>query len=52
MKKRFTPELVKNGKVVYTFEAFSSDLWEDIESTVSQEYSNKMPDKERQKGKV
>ena len=51
MKKRFTPEQVKNGKVVYTFEAFLSDLWEDIESTLSKEYSNKMPDKERQNGK-
>ena len=51
MKKRFTPEQVKNGKVVYTFEAFLSDLWEDIESTVSKEYSNKMPGKERQNGK-
>ena len=51
MKKRFTPEQVKNGKVVYTFEAFLSDLWEDIESTLSKEYSNKMSDKERQNGK-
>lgn len=47
MKKRFTPEQVKNGKVVYTFEAFLSDLWEDIESTVFQEYSNKMSDSEQ-----
>lgn len=47
MKNRFTPEQVKNGKVVYTFEAFLSDLWEDIESTLSKEYSNKMSDSEQ-----
>jgi hypothetical protein len=51
MKKRFTPEQVKNGKVVYTFEAFLNDLWEDVESTLSKEYSKKMSDKEQQDGK-
>ena len=47
MKKKFTPEQVKNGKVVYTFEAFLSDLWEDVKSTLSKEYSKKMSDKEQ-----
>lgn len=51
MKKRFTPEQVKNSKVLYTFETFLSDLWEDVKSTLSKEYSKKMSDKEQQGGK-
>jgi hypothetical protein len=47
MKKRFTPEQVKNGKVVYTFEDFLNDLWEDVKSTLSKEYSKKMSEKEQ-----
>ena len=47
MKKKFTPEQVKNGEVVYTLESFLGDLWEDVESTVFQEYSNKMSDSEQ-----
>lgn len=47
MKKRFTPKQVKNGEVVYTLESFLGDLREDVESTVSQEYSNKMSDSEQ-----
>jgi hypothetical protein len=47
MKKRFTPKQVKNGKVVYTFEDFFIDLWEDVKSTLSEEYSKKMSDKEQ-----
>ena len=51
MKKRFTPRQVQNGNVVYTFEAFLSDLWKDVKSTLSKEYSKKMSDKEQQDGK-
>jgi hypothetical protein len=51
MKKRFTPEQVKKGKVVYTFEDFLNDLWEDVKSTLSKEYSKKMSDKEQRDGK-
>lgn len=47
MKKKLTPEQVKNGEVVYTLASFLEDLWEDVESTVSQEYSNKMSDSEQ-----
>jgi hypothetical protein len=47
MKKRFTPEQVKNGKLVYTFEDFFIDLWEDVKSTLSKEYSKKMSDEEQ-----
>jgi hypothetical protein len=47
MKKRFTPEQVKNGKVVYTFEDFLNDLLEDVKSAISKEYSKKVSDKEQ-----
>jgi len=47
MKKRFTPKQVKNGKVLYTFEDFLNDLWEDVKSTLSKEYSKKMSDKDQ-----
>jgi hypothetical protein len=47
MKKRSTPEQVKKSKVLYTFEDFLNDLWEDIKSTLSKEYSKKMSDKEQ-----
>jgi hypothetical protein len=47
MKKKFTPKQVKNGKVVYTFEDFFIDLWEDVKSILSKEYSKKMSDKEQ-----
>jgi hypothetical protein len=47
MKKKYTAEQVKNGKVAYTFEDFLNELWEDVKSTLSKEYSKKMLDKER-----
>jgi hypothetical protein len=47
MKKRYTPEQVKNGKVVYTFEDFLNDLLEDVKSALSKEYSKKVSDKEQ-----
>jgi hypothetical protein len=47
MKKRSTPEQVKKSKVLYTFEDFLNDLWEDVKSTLSKEYSKKMSDKEQ-----
>jgi len=50
MKKKCTPEQVKNGDVVYTFEAFLKDLWKDVESTMSKNYSDKMSDKDKRNG--
>lgn len=50
MKKRSTPEQVKKSKVLYTFEDFLNDLWEDVKSTLSKEYSKKMSDKEQRDG--
>ena len=47
MKKRYTPKQVKNGKVLYTFEDILNDLWEDVKSTLSKEYSKKMSDKDQ-----
>ena len=47
MIKKSTPEQAKNGKVLYTFEDFLNDLWEDVKSTLSKEYSKKMSDKEQ-----
>ncbi len=47
MKKRFTPEQVKNGKVAYTLEDFLNDLWKDVKSSLSKEYSKKVSDKEQ-----
>jgi len=47
MKKKSTTEQVKNGKVIYTFEDFLNDLWEDVKSTLSKEYSKKMSDKDQ-----
>lgn len=47
MKKRLTPEQVKDGKVVYTFEDFLNDLWNDVKSSLSKEYSKKVSDKEQ-----
>lgn len=51
MKKKFTPEQVKNGKATYTFDAFLNELWEDVKSTMYKEYSNEMFEKETQHGK-
>ena len=47
MKRRFTPEQVKNGKLVYTFEDFLNDLLEDVKSALSKECSKKVSDKEQ-----
>jgi hypothetical protein len=47
MKKRVTPEQVKNGKVIYAFEDFLNDLWQDVKSTLSKEYNKKISDKEQ-----
>lgn len=50
MKKKFTPEQVKNGKVAYTFDAFLKELWEDIESILSTDNSYKISKKEMHNG--
>lgn len=41
MKKNFEPEKVKDGEVVCTFETFLGELWEDVESALSKDYSDK-----------
>jgi len=41
MKKKFTPDRVRDGKVGYTFDAFFKDLWKDVETTLSEEYPKK-----------
>jgi len=51
MKKRFSPRQVQNNKVTYTFDAFLTDLWKDVESTLPKEYFNKISNKELQNDK-
>jgi len=38
MKKKYKPEQIRKGKVGYTFDAFLKKLWEDVETTLSEEY--------------
>jgi hypothetical protein len=51
MKKRFSPRQVQKNKVTYTFDAFLTDLWKDVESTLPKEYFNKISNKELQNDK-
>lgn len=44
MKRNFTPAQVTEGKVDYSLEEFSRDLWEDVKSNMSKEVFNRLPE--------
>ena len=46
MKRNFTPAQVTEGKVDYSLEEFSRDLWEDVKSNMSKEILNCLPEGE------
>jgi len=46
MKRNFTPAQVTEGKVDYSLEEFSRDLWEDVKSNMSKEILNRLPEGE------
>lgn len=44
MRRNFTPAQVIEGKVDYSLEEFSKDLWEDVKSNMSKEVLSRLPD--------
>jgi len=51
MKWNFTPAQVTEGKVDYSLEEFLRDLWEDVNSNMSREVFNRLPEGEERNRK-